>query len=116
MKNQDEIKEIRKIIEKEMEHIGYKFKYKGSYYLEEAILEVYLNRHKFIENLQGEIYPSVAKRFNKTIKAIKNGIMNSTEYMYRECEMPRLKEYFRLDKDDIPSVKDVIFTIINKIA
>ena len=35
--------------------------------------------------------------------------------MYSECELERLKKYFKFDKDTKPKVKTVIYTVMNNI-
>lgn len=111
-----DLDEKKRQIVKELETIGYNFKYNGTNYLANALLQAYLHQNDMQDNLQGFIYPIVAKDINKTVKAVKNGIINATEYMYRDCDINTLKEYFKLQDDLKPSVKQVIITIMNKIA
>lgn len=107
---------VRKNIIKELEYLGFNFKYKGTHYLIDTILQVSLENSSSSANLQGQIYPIIAKNHKRTPQNIKNSIINATEYMYRECKAEKLRKYFSFSNDAKPSVKQVIFTIVNKIA
>lgn len=102
---------------KELEYIGYKFKYKGTHYLAETIMEIYRNKAKnrMVENLQSDIYPVIAEKYHKTIYNVKSSISKATECMYYECDIKKLEKYFRLCDDMKPTVKQVVFAVINKI-
>ena len=82
----------------------------------EIILQLSLTKSSTSDNLQGQIYPIIAKAHKRTPQNIKNSIINATEYMYRECNAERLRKYFSFSNDAKPSVKQVIFTITNKIT
>lgn len=107
---------IKKNIIKELEYLGFNFKYKGTQYLIDTILQLSLTKSSTSDNLQGQIYPIIAKAHKRTPQNIKNSIINATEYMYRECNAERLRKYFSFSNDAKPSVKQVIFTITNKIT
>lgn len=66
-------------------------------------------------NLQKDIYPIIAKIFNKTPHNIKCNINNATESMYYNCDINVLKEYFYFTDDRKPTTKTVIYTVLNKI-
>ncbi len=57
---------------------------------------MYQNRNFFIDNLQRDIYPIVAKLITKTIKQIniKCTLIMQQKQMYYKCEARFLKEYF----------------------
>lgn len=99
----------------ELEYIGYKFKYKGTHYLVDTILQMYSKQNSMVDNLQTNIYPIIAKKYNKSIHNIKSSINKATECMYYECDANRLKSYFKFTDDTKPTVKQVVFTVINKI-
>lgn len=107
---------VRKNIIKELEYLGFNFKYKGTQYLIDTILQLSLTKSSSSDNLQGQIYPIIAKNHKRTPQNIKNSIINATEYMYRECNAEKLRKYFSFSNDAKPSVKQVIFTITNKIS
>lgn len=102
-------------VAKELEYIGYKFKYKGTHYLLESILQMIENKNTMVDNLQTCVYPIVAEKYSKTTLNIKSSINKATECMYYECDAKRLENYFKCGQDVKPTVKQVIFTIINKI-
>lgn len=99
----------------ELKKIGYNVNYKGTLYLVNTILELYLNKDIYADNLERTIYPIVAKMFNKTPHNIKCNINNATESMYYNCDANTLKEYFSFFDDRKPTTKTVIYTVLNKI-
>lgn len=105
----------RKKIIDELKKIGYDINYKGTIYLIEAILNIYTNRDILLDNLQRDVYPIIAKMYNKTPHNIKCNINNATELMYYKCESKVLKEYFKFYDDTKPSIKTVIYTVLNKL-
>lgn len=113
-KTKDLINKRHKIV-KELEFIGYKFKYKGTHYLVDTILLMFLNQDSMVDNLQGNIYPLIAEKYNKTILNIKSSINKATECMYCECDSKKLEEYFNFSYDAKPTVKQVVFAVANKI-
>lgn len=112
-KNDNDIRKSKVI--KELEYIGYKFKYKGTHYLVDTILQMHLKQNSMVDNLQTGIYPIIAKKYNKTVYNIKSSINKATECMYCECDAEKLAKYFSFFEDTKPTVKQVIFTVINKI-
>lgn len=114
--NRNDFDDKRSKIVKELEYIGYKFNYNGTLYLIDAILLMYRLQNKMIDNLEGHIYPIIAQKYNKSVCTIKSSINRANENMYCECDFNKLSSYFKLCSDTKPSIKRVIFTIINKIA
>ena len=100
---------------KELEYIGYKFKYKGTHYLVDTILQMHKKQHSMVDNLQTVIYPIIANKYNKTVYNIKSSINKATDCMYYECNSQKLARYFSFADDTKPTVKQEIFTVINKI-
>lgn len=115
MINATDLEKRRLRIVQELESIGYKFKYKGSHYLADTILLMFERQDSMVDNLQTHIYPIVAEKYNKTIINIKSSINKATECMYCECNTKTLENYFHFSSDIKPTVKQVIFTVINKI-
>lgn len=110
-----DIESKRKKIIDELKHIGYNLEYVGTNYLVDTILELYENRENMLDNLQREIYPLIAKKYNKSIHNVKCNINRATECMYYACESERLKKYFGFYDDSKPTAKVVMFTVLNKI-
>ncbi len=107
---------VRSKIITELRNLGYSLKHQGTYYLTDAILEVLYSRAAISHNLRSDIYPVLAKKYGKTTHNIKSSIHKATEYMYLNCDGEKIKDYFDFDDDVRPSIKQVIFGIINKIA
>jgi len=107
--------EYRKIID-ELVFIGYSLKHKGTYILAEAIYEVYNNKNQdILDNVEGNIYFKLAKKYNQKIGTIKSNIVKATNNMYLVTDVKRIKEYFGFCDDIKPTPKLIIATIINKI-
>lgn len=106
---------MKRKIANELESIGYKFKYKGTHYLLESILQIIENENSATDNLQTSVYPLVAKKFDKKPLNIKSSISKATECMYYECDSSKLQSYFKGLEDTKPTIKQVIFTIISNI-
>lgn len=109
------ITEKKRRIAEELEEIGYSFKYKGTQYIMEAILELRNKDLLSLGNLQTTLYPIIAKRYHKTAHNIKNCIITATDNMYYECDIEKLKSYFHLCEDEKPSIKRVIYTIAKRV-
>lgn len=105
----------RKRIVDELKYIGYNIDHVGTNYLVDTILQMYLNRESMLDNLQKDIYPAIAKIYNKSIHNIKCNINRATECMYYECDSEKLKKYFGFCEDAKPTTKTVAFTVLNKI-
>lgn len=106
---------IKNKIREELHFLGYNFSHKGTVYLMEAIKFVSLNPDKELENLEKTIYPTISKKYVKSVHNIKCSINRATTQMYYQCEIERLKKYFHFCIDKKPNVKTIINTIINKI-
>lgn len=106
---------IREKIRVELKYIGYNLSYNGSRYLEETIFELYKNKESYVDNLSKDIYPIIAKKYDKSVNTIKCNIIRATDIMYCECNIERLKSYFKFYADSKPKPKLVAFTILNKL-
>lgn len=104
-----------KIIE-ELQYLEYDLSYKGTQYLIETIY--YMIEHNYIEidNLSKEIYPILAKKYNTSVHNIKCNINTATTCMYYECNVNKLKDYFKFCYETKPKTKTVVYTILNKIS
>lgn len=104
---------LSKIYE-ELKYIGYNMSYYGARYLAESIALIY-NNYDSSENLNKNIYPVLAKKYNKTVNTIKGDIRVATNSMFYECDEARLKNYFNFYTVSKPKPKLVIYTVLNKL-
>lgn len=115
-KNNDLIlADVREKIHKELEFLNYNYSYKGTIYLEETILELYKVKYDFDSSLSQSIYPILAHRHKKSISTIYGNIKQSTKLMLADCDSSKLMNYFHYNKFMKPRIKEIIFTILNKL-
>lgn len=94
--------------------LGYNFKLKGTQYLLEAILYIYIrNNIELLENLEKNVYNHIAIKNNKNLLNIKTSIIKATNYVYNYQDENKLYEYFSIKIKITPKL--VISTILNKI-
>ncbi len=91
-------------------------KHYGSKYIAETIFILYTARDYCDENLEGKIYPVVAKKFEKTINNIKTNIKNATDIMYYECEEEVLRKYLGHCYFSKPKPKEVMLNVLKRIS
>lgn len=103
-----------KIIQ-ELQYLNYNLKYNGTRYLAETILELHNKKEFFYDNLSRNIYPVIAKKYQKTVNNIKCNITQATKIMYYDCNQDILDNYFGINYNSQPKVKEVIFQVLNKI-
>lgn len=114
----EEIKEnqdLSKKIQNEVLYLGYDISHKGTKYLIDTVKCVYKNIDN-LDNLEKFVYPEVAKHYKDIPYNIKCRINKATTYMYYNCEINKLKDYFKMDIDIKPKIKTIITMIINKIG
>lgn len=104
---------IKNQIITQLQYLNYNLSHKGSQYLIDAILLIYERGDYDIFNLKEEVYPIIAKRYNKSIHNIKCDINKANDYMYKVCQKERIKKYFKFYDNTKPTVKNVIYTILN---
>ena len=115
-KNYFEKRKILKLnIQNELHYLRYNFSHKGTQYLEDIIYIVYTKYSNVIVNMNKDIYPIIARKYNKKIGSIKSNVIRATEAMYYNCEENTIKEYFNNYDIQKPNIKTVINTIILKI-
>lgn len=106
----------RKKITTELKALNFNLTHNGTNYLRESIEIINSCRNQeFISNLEKNIYPIIAAKHQKSVHTIKSNILKAINYMYRECEISKLKEYFYFGIDKKPTPKLIIFTIYNRI-
>ena len=102
-------------ISKELNTLHFNFSYVGTKYLKECIFETYKKGDKELTNLSKDIYPIIAKRYNKSSNNIHTNIKQAVKAMYYDCEESLLNKYFNYDYCIKPRVKEIILTILNKL-
>ena len=105
----------REMVVNELVELGYKEKYKGTQYLADAVMQVYLHKERIINNFQKDIYPVLSKKYGKTILNIKSSINKATETMYYDGDIEKLEQYFQCESDMKPTTKNIVLTIANNI-
>lgn len=108
-------KNDKKFIFEELKYLGYNPAYYGTKYLVECIYYIYKNYGIYDENSIAEVYPIIAKKYNKTVNNIKCNITRATSIMFCECEEKKLKEYLGMCTLPKTGSRVIIQTIINKL-
>lgn len=106
--------DIKLLINKELEYIGFNFSYVGTKYLSETIYIIYIQRLKKYD-LQNIIYPAVSKAFNTSISNIKSSIFKSTDIAYENAKVEKINSYFGRKMIVKPRTKEIIDIIIKNI-
>ena len=106
---------IKNRINVELKKLNYNFNYNGTVYLSEVIYEIYKIRYQFDGSLEKNIYPIIARKYNKKVNAIYCNIKQATKIMLLDCPETIIVSYFNYSFFSKPKVKDIIFTILNKI-
>ena len=107
---------IKEKIKNQLTHLCYNLSYHGSKYLVDAIYLLYMNKDRYYDNLSKDIYPVLANKHNKEANTIKCDITQATKNMFYDCPDKIIKDYFNYAKLTKPTVKEVMFTILSKIA
>lgn len=87
----------------------------GRYYLVQVIRYIKLNPKYEADNLSKNVYPIIAKYYNEKVHNIKCYIQRETAEMYANCDIDKLKRYFKYTEDYKPNVKEVIYTVLSKL-
>ena len=107
---------IKSMVQEELKHLRFNFKYDGTLYLEDAIIYAYKKQNEYNDiNIKNDIYPILSRKYKKNINCIKTNIINAINIMYFECPEMILKEYFKYGVVIKPTTKKIIITIANKI-
>ncbi len=105
---------IKKRIINELNYLGYDFLHKGSKYLVESIYITYTLDSNYEYNLEKDIYPKVAKKYNQTWNNIKSAIRYATDMMYYNNKESKLNEYLKDYNFSKFGVSVVILAILKK--
>ena len=109
------IQRIRKKIRKQLNYLNFNYCHNGTKYLEETILEIYKEKYNFDGNLSKNIYPIIAKKYNKKVDTIYGNIKQATNYMLSECNKNIIISYLGYSYYVKPKVQEIIFAILNKL-
>lgn len=106
---------LRNKIINELLYLGYDISHKGTQYLIKTINYIATNPNKNVKKLEKEIYPKIADIYNDSVHNIKCRINSATNAMYCNCEVNRLKSYFKFETDTKPKIKTIINIIMENI-
>lgn len=107
-------KRIKNKITNELLYLGYNISHKGTSYLFQVIRYIKLNPKYEVDNLSKNVYPIIAKYYNEKVHNIKCYIQRETAEMYANCDIDKLKRYFKYTEDYKPNVKEVIYIVETK--
>lgn len=106
---------VKSLIKKEFEILNFNFKYIGTKYLYECIIELYFYEEEIGDKYGNKLYPRIAKKYNKSVDSIYGDIKQAVKYMYRDCREEIIIDYFKFDYCVKPTIKEIISMILNKI-
>lgn len=106
---------IKEKISKELRELNYNPSYNGTKYLAETIFEIFKVKDDFDGKIEKNIYSILSKRYHKTTNTIYNNIKQATNIMLLDCPEKKIISYFNYAYFIKPKIKEIIFTIINKI-
>lgn len=107
--------EIINKIKLELKKLSFRESYRGFKYLVECIYEVYILKDFYNVNLSKEIFPKIAKKYNKSIECVHSNIKQAMKIMYYDCDKNTLMEYFKYVEEEKPKLKELIERIIEHI-
>lgn len=107
--------QIRTKIHNELTKLNYNYSYTGTRYIEDSIFELYKNQNSFNGNLKKEIYPILSTKYKKSVDTIYGNIKQATKYMLLDCKEEVIIKYFNYNSFNFPKIKEIIFTVLNKI-
>lgn len=109
------IRQVKGEIIKELQELGYNLSHKGTIYLLDAIYIAYTKKLQDELNLKKNIYPIISQKYNRPVHCIKSDIVKATNFMDSSCDLNKKKEYFSFADNSKPTVKLVIYTILNNL-
>lgn len=99
----------------ELKKLKYNFGYKGTKYLIDTVYILYYSEIMYECNLEKNIYPIIAEKYNLSIDNIKVNISNATDKMCYDCDEEFLKNYLEDYVFIKPTPKKVACAILKKI-
>lgn len=113
--NDTYIQEVNNKIDIELKYLNFNFSYCGTKYLRETIIELFKIKDSFDGNLEKNIYPIIAKKYNKKVNTIYCNIKQAINCMLLDCKKDVIKNYFSYSYYYKPKIRDIIYTILNKL-
>lgn len=116
VKNNDYIKRRITVM---LKNLGFNMNSQGTKFLIESVFYCYVNKYQGLEeNLEGNVYPYVAKKFLTHIENVKCYIIRSINHMYSKYEktsVNRIADFFEIDYFKKPTSRIVISAIVDKL-
>ncbi|MBR3614921.1 MAG: hypothetical protein IKL55_07075 [Clostridia bacterium] len=106
----------KKVIKNILLDIGFDFKLIGTNFLLDSI--VYITTYKGAKNsnnLEGEIFPYIARRHKTSPKIVKWAIIRSISYLYQKCDsnnLSKIEEYFNVKYPKKITTKTIVKSIL----
>ena len=108
---------LRKKTNQLLHNLNFNFTHLGTKYLLDCICSAVKISDKYNIILQKDLYPDIAKKYNKSLHNVKNNIIKSINSMYYECDENTLKKFLNTDSlSSAPTVKEFILAAIDKLA
>ncbi len=115
IQSKEDFNKLNYMIDVELRKLNFNFSHIGTRYLREVIVEVYKVKNYFDGNFKKNIYPIIAKRYNKKVNTIYCDIKQSIKSMILNNSETDLISYFHYSYPFKPKVNEIIFTILNKL-
>lgn len=100
-------------IKNELKKLKYNFSYKGTQYLIETIYILSNIKDNSSYCLEKDIYPVVAKMYDKSVNNIKCNITNATDRMYYDCDEKELMIYLNQYQYSKPGTRKIISAVLS---
>lgn len=98
--------------EKKLNEIGLTENYLAFFYLVD-IMDILINETKIVRSFSTEVYPKLAKKYNKSMCTIERDIRNVINVLWDDGMKYKLSNYF--NKTDKPKCCEFIYLIKNYI-
>lgn len=105
---------IENRIYKYLFQLGYKISHFGTKYLVSSILLIYKNNKQRKINLEKDIYPIIAQKYNTTTHNVKCCITKATKYMNKHLKLSNKQKYSIFFVDDYINTMSVINNVLSK--
>ncbi len=110
----DDILKIKCFIEHELSLFKFNKATKGFKYLKEAILICIINEDA-LDNLRSNVFPVIANKYKeKSPLNVKWCIEQIISTMYNNTEMNHICQYFNIERNVKPTLKQIIYTMVCK--